>query len=375
MKGIPMNRILPVSVLALLTSFCLGADTPPSSIPVEDATEPAPLQPDRVVNQALQKSKEVVAQALDQANRATQKAWKGAEKVYKEALQTYQDHQLTGPKLALNEDSDEYSVAVGEAGDAAPMVVDRLIGASGRAGGQPLVVRTSDLEPSTLANIQEDLAVMSRILTKTVERESGREGHDAAMGIYLLTLPGSRHPQSIYLEGYGVLFLVNVKFPLTPPATKESEKAEPAPDSTWEKTKQELYGPRVVGGRVWDANPAAETVAEYSAEKVDSLKKDLLEALKSASNIRNVKPDESITIAVAGVRQGTSSARIKRVVRGDSGTVRKGDIFWSTTTDGVRLGNGETMLTMRAKKADIDAFAKGTIKEDEFRKRVSMTAY
>ena len=175
------------------------------------------------------------------------------------------------------------------------------IAGSARASNQPLIIRGGGMDSNAVSTIQEDLAVMTRILNKTIDREVGREARDLAMGIVLSALPGSRRPQSIYLEGYGALFLANVKFPLVPAPAKEEEKAEKSADTTWEQTKRELYGQKSSNIRVWNV-PGSDSGPRYNSEQVENLKKELVEAMKNASNIRDLKPDEVVTIAVMGNR-------------------------------------------------------------------------
>lgn len=243
---------------------------------------------------------------------------------------------------------------------------------SGRASSQPLVIHTSDLDPETLGRIQEDFTVMSRILNKTVERELGHEPHDSAMGIALSTLPGSRRPQSIYLEGYGALFFVNVNFPVAERAPGDDEKSEKQPASTWEETRRELYGQKLSRGRVWEI-PGNHPATPYDADQVESLKKELLGSLKDATNIRELKPEESITLVVLGSRLGSAVTRVKRSTGRSGSNVRSFDVF--AVADGSRGNARESVLILRVKKADVDGFAKGTINAEEFGKRAKISAY
>lgn len=244
-----------------------------------------------------------------------------------------------------------------------------IAGAS-RGGAQPLVIRGAEMDSNTVANVQEDLAVMSRILNKALEREVGREGRDSAMGIVLSALPGARRPQSIYLEGYGALFLLSVKFPLVAAPAKEEEKPEKAVDSTWEQTKREMYGNRAPNVKVWNV-PSIDASAEYNSEQVEGLKKELIEAMKNASNIRDVKPTEWITVSVIGNRPGGRN-QVKHVVTGQKGRTARAEAYVS---DSGRSASRESTLTLRAKKTDIDAYAKGSLDAEQFKKRVSVAAY
>ena len=121
-----------------------------------------------------------------------------------------------------------------------------LLGQSGpsRASGQALIIRTRDLDPESQSQLEEDLHVMSRIVEKAAQPEPGRGPR--AMGIDLVFGPGESPVRSLYLDGYGALFMVDVNFPLLPLPSIETnlvENAKPATASTWEQARQELYGP------------------------------------------------------------------------------------------------------------------------------------
>jgi hypothetical protein len=244
--------------------------------------------------------------------------------------------------------------------------------------------------------MMEDLTVMSRIIHKNIARGGSRERQESASGIALSAFASSRRPNTYYLEGYGAVFLVSVKFPLVPPTTKEERaKDEKAVDTDWEQTKMEIYGPRA-SGRAWvfGNSPDAPPV-EYDADKVERLKNDLTEALKNATNIRNVKPDEYVTIAVIGTESSPpmTMKRIKKVRANRSGADQdNGDGAGASAGGGGGVGffgddkaialaaveqvaHRQTTLTVRVRKSDADAFAKEKLPMEEFRKKVSIQAY
>ena len=246
---------------------------------------------------------------------------------------------------------------------------------------------------------------MSRLLNKAIGPRNPREEHDWAMGIVVSKLGGSRGPQSIYLDGYGALFMLNVKFPLVaPPEQKAQDAKEPeVEDSEWDQTREELFGGR--NGRRRGAPvppPTPEPAAEYDPQKVADLKHNLLEALKNASKLRQVKSDEWITVAVTGAGQSpgahlvhsvyfdpsgkitstTSGAQVRRVFKNADNPnsnpdepkaikKRSADVF---TTPAAANGTASTM-TIRVKKSEADSFAKGRMTLDEFEKKASVTSY
>jgi len=244
--------------------------------------------------------------------------------------------------------------------------VGGLVRRFGEGPGQPLVVRTSESDPKTQANLEEDLSVMSRILDKAA-RDDNDERPRHAMGINVLFGPGPKPIHSLYLEGYGTLFLVNVGFPLLPPPQKpEPPKEDQQRSSTWEETRRELYGQRK------QRKGAGPPLEEYSEEKVARLKDALLEALKNAANIRDLKADEWVTVSVFG------GAPV--------GVVRQMSIFKRSPDDAEELEDEivstnvpeplparATVMNIRVKKSDIEAFAKGNLNLDEFRKKTQST--
>ena len=249
----------------------------------------------------------------------------------------------------------------------------------GRGGpGKALVIRTSDADAKAQANLEEDLAVMSRILDKTVAKKLDDDRGNRFMGINVLFAPGSGSIRNLYLEGYGALFLLNVNFPLLPPPEKpEATKEKSEADSTWEEAKQELYGRSDAWaqvGKSFKFGMSAGPQQEYDKDKVDDLKESLLEALKNATNIRNLKADESITVCVfGGVSAAPGKARtwVKRAPGAPDG---ERDEFLVTEPGDSPPAHG-TIMTIRVKKSDADAFAKGKLNLDDFRKKASITTY
>jgi len=226
---------------------------------------------------------------------------------------------------------------------------------------RPLVVRSLDMDPKDEGNLEEDLAVMARLLDKALEDLPGSQAHGhTAMGINLFVTPNSETKRSMYLEGYGALFLLNVGFPVVAPASSAQEE-KPSGDSAWEEARQELYGqsaePQTVTG------PAE----EFSEEKVSRLKETLLRALKNATNMRGL--EGNITVCVlAGAN--LLPTRIWRLDGAPGGTAAE---VLTANTDAAQ--SRETVLTIKVTKADVDAFAKGQLKFDDFRKRAKIAAY
>ena len=257
-------------------------------------------------------------------------------------------------------------------------------GFGGNRRATPLLIAADDLkDPKQRDALVEDLNVMHRILTKAASSVAGGARQPTAMGIAVFAgaQPG---PDTLYLSGFGPVFLLDVKFPLLGPPHDEAEKpAEPKPkDSTWEETKRELYGqPQPRGGGMPDVmmerygimrgTPGGERPA-FDAGRVEALKVALLKALKNAGNIHELKPDDTLVVVVRGGATGKKT----RTISNDelqrelpSGSEVRGTGYFTTYTA------PNSTLTLRVKAADIRAFAGDKLSLEEFTKQASITIY
>ena len=271
--------------------------------------------------------------------------------------------------------------AAGSAATPVPVFQQRLHAIVNKSRGGPgkaLVIRTSDADAKAQASLEEDLAVMSRILDKTTAKQPDNGPENRFMGINVLFAPGSGSIRNLYLEGYGALFLLNVNFPLLPPPEKtEPTKEKSETDSTWEEAKQELYGqsdPWAQAGKEFRLSMSTGPQQEYDKDKVENLQESLLEALKNATNIRNLKADESITACVFGGVSVPSGKARTWVKRGSGPQDADREDILVTGNDDSPPTRG-TIMTIRVKKSDADAFAKGKLTLDDFRKKASITTY
>jgi hypothetical protein len=227
-----------------------------------------------------------------------------------------------------------------------------------------LLVRTSNPEPKAQAGLEEDLAVMSHILHKSLEDLPGGQAHQMnALGVDLFFSPAVSPMRSLYLDNYGAVFFLSVGFPLVAPPDKTQEE-KPARDSAWDDARQELYGQRFEGA--WVGQPGE----EYTQEKVEKLKEALINAIKNASNIRDLKPEEYVTVWVGGSANG-GAGRFRVTKRNAPGPAAANVVV----TDEAVVPSRRTMLTLRVSKADIDGYAKGKLDRGDFEKRVRITTY
>ena len=224
-----------------------------------------------------------------------------------------------------------------------------------------LVVSVPARESDDVANLEEDLEVMSRILDKAAARSLGQNQDPRYMGITIPGLSAGRTPQNFYIDGYGAMFVLNVRFPLAAGEPKAAGDAQRPNNSTWEQARREVRG----GGPV---RPESRQM-EYSEEKVEALKKELIVDLKNATNIRGLPANEAITVVVTGEggREFEMESIHTRTTAGNSSNVSRSD------SKGRRDDN--TTMTLRVKKSDVDAFANGKIDLNDFRNKVSVAIY
>ena len=256
------------------------------------------------------------------------------------------------------------------------------------SAGMVLVIPSEKTSTEDLIKINEDMNVMSRIFGKNLEENritTARGSMFFSRGDTYGTLLGSSRGgiQSMYLQGFGALFMLKVDFPLSPSPDvqqeeKETQKAERG-DPVWQETRQEMFEP----GKAVRNRRADRPESKYDAEKVENLKATLIKSLKHAANIRCLKQDESVILTITG---GGESAGTK--ISAINVTGNNQVIVEEKSADGkstMRIVNGTELddigmsspavLVIRTKKSDIDEFAKGDLDFDKFRQRIQLLTY
>jgi hypothetical protein len=248
--------------------------------------------------------------------------------------------------------------------------------------GAVLVIPAAQMKLEDLATITEDMTVMSRIFDKKLSQARLTTGGAWPIGSDLMLFGRSRSSgaiEAIYLEGYGALFLIKVNVLLSPPPETQQEKEteEEDTDPLWTETIQEMYAPQDVNTRRRRGERPEE---KYDAEKVEDLKETLIKTLKHAANIRALKPDESVILTVIGkAGQSATFFADERLYMEDHSRH-----ILTTTAPGTQTGfsnrartgfSSPAVLTIRAKKADIDAFANGTLSFDQFSQKTLLLSY
>lgn len=227
-------------------------------------------------------------------------------------------------------------------------------GAESTIGG--LLVLTSQTKAEDLANVILDLNIMSRILDNKLGRTQRSPLIELGYSLARSGHAGAAQTQAMYVQGYAAMFFLNVDFPLSPPPQVQTEKVKEGADLVWEQTKRQMSASdKDLGLEYMHQQDAA--ARQYDKDTVEQLKTALVKALKHAANIRNLKPDESVILVVAGTRPGLVVAE-----HGDE----------QHRYQYIQSENQPLLLTIRAKKADIDAYAAAKTDYDQFRQRTAI---
>ncbi|HWY77594.1 MAG TPA: hypothetical protein VN281_18395 [Verrucomicrobiae bacterium] len=247
-----------------------------------------------------------------------------------------------------------------------------------RLGGSSthnLIIRSSDTDPKSLVAADQDLSVMGRILAKAAAK-TGEDEEKTALGIHISSFGSG--VRNIQIEGHGVIFLLKANFPLVgaPEKVVEEKPKEPG-NSTWESTRDELYGSHESTAETRHLGHSKEPKIKYDSDRVEQLENTLLDAMKNAANIRSLKDGETVTVVVTS---GDDGSNLWEMDTGPFGYNSSGNTYvWSSSSSSyssgsVRKSHGGT-LTIRAKKSDIDAFFHGKSTIDDFRRKATIATY
>jgi len=271
-----------------------------------------------------------------------------------------------------------------------------------------LVVPANEVKAQDIAEITEDMQVMSLILDERFKETRRVQGVFTDFGDFFGR--DNRQTEAIYLQGYGVLFSMEVNFAFSPPTKPQEQQAEQTAenvDSTWQRARQQVFSPGDPG-----SSGGSDSAEEYNSQMVEELKRDLITTLKHAANIRSVRPDEWIILTViGGGRQfggvfggggfmmggmggssGGGGGGMMGGMSGGMGGMRGGMMggMGGGMMGGMGGGMGATggmggvsemsaspatVLTIRAKKSDIDAFAQAQQNYEQFRQKVQIFTY
>jgi hypothetical protein len=236
-------------------------------------------------------------------------------------------------------------------------------------GGAVLVIPSAEMKVENLVAITEDMNIMSRLFDKKL---SQAHVPIARGGLYGVINPflgrGNGATEAIYLDGYGALFFMKVNILLTaPPEVQQKKKTEEDTDPVWAQMRREMYEPE--DARRSRTNDRPEE--KYDAEKVETLKTNLIKTLKHATNIQALEPEQLVILTVIGdeCRPGATITRSYSYGRSSGSRSRR---IVQTKPEVETNPLLPTVLTICTKKSDIDAFAQGEIDYDQFRQRTGI---
>jgi len=278
-----------------------------------------------------------------------------------------------------------------------------------------LIVPAEEVKPEELAAITEDMQVMSYILDERFRETRRIQGVFTDFGDFFGR--DNRATEATWLQGYGVLFSMEVSFAFSPPPKAQPQQAEQPgeqADSTWQRAKQQVFSPGEFAGA-----EGAGSAEEYNSQVVEELKRDLITTLKHAANIRGLQPDEWVILTLVGggrefgvgfggrmpmtggMSMSTGSAYsgvssggmgggfsggyggggfggggVSGGVGGGMGMGMMSGMGGGMMGGGMAMGSSSsTVLTIRAKKSDVDAFAKGEQTFEQFQQKVTVLLY
>ncbi len=264
-----------------------------------------------------------------------------------------------------------------------------------RSGGRKvLVIPAGEVKAKELAETIEDMHVMSHILDEQFKQKRRVQGMFTDFGAFFGR--DSRNTEATYLQGYGVLFLMEVNFAFSPTPKRQARdpnRTTEAVDSTWQRARQEVFSPGSSS-----AMGEEDSERDYDAQMVEELKKELVESLRHASNIRNVEPTEWVILTVIGGQRqfGMSFGGGMSGFGGSGGSSGggggyggggfmmgghggmgggTGGMYGGTTAYSGATVSTSTVLTIRAKKSDVGDFAEGRTDLEQFRKSVQIFMY
>ena len=178
-----------------------------------------------------------------------------------------------------------------------------------RSSSRSLVIPKDAGDAKSLADTEEDMSVMARILEKAANGKKSESEHSGNYSVWTVGTPIGT-PKNLYLDGYGAIFFINVNYPLVPPVAKEQPaESKSETDTEWEKTKNELYRPQTSSPElIFNFTPfesgygysTGGPAEEYDEDKVNELKENLTAALKNSGHIRRLKGDDTVTVVVTG---------------------------------------------------------------------------
>lgn len=242
-----------------------------------------------------------------------------------------------------------------------------LPGSSLRTGRKVFVIPATEIKTEDHLAIERDMHVMSLIFERALKKPQMIGGVFTVLEDFFGR--DSHLTEAIYLDGYGALFFMEVNFALLGPSRSQEEKEpkedEEHVDQIWKRAEQELFSPQAL-----NTNRRTSSRREYDPEKVENLKNTLITVLKHAANIQALKSDELVVLTIFG-----RASQSGRIIGGRSGRSGRSGYRTTRTTGAKTSSFSTTVVTIRTKKSDIDAFSKGELDFDQFHERTQIITH
>ena len=234
-------------------------------------------------------------------------------------------------------------------------------------GRKVFIVPTAEIDIEDYVATERDMEVMSLIFDRALKKPQMIGGVFTVLEDFFGR--NSHVTDAIYLDGYGALFFLEVNFPLfgsTESEQKEAPKeAQEHVDQIWKRAEQELFSPQEL-----NRNRASGSSREYDPEKVESLKATLITVLKHAANIKALKSDEFMVLTISG-----KAPRPSRPVTLPYGRTGRRNLRTNRSMPTKIIPYAGTVVNIRAKKSDIDAYSKGEHDFDSFKERIQILTH
>jgi len=205
----------------------------------------------------------------------------------------------------------------------------------------PVIVRFSDRQNSQEA-LEADLNGLTDLIRAALQEVGDEELLSAADDVKV-RVPNNSSVRALYTEGFGAVVFVKVEFPvLGPNVAEQKPQTVEKPKLNQTQDKEVLLGQ---GGN-FVLSPVAKP---YDAGQVGSLKSNIVAKLKEASRFDSISTNEFLSVVIYGPPAAGA---------GENPSEMRG-----------------TVLTLRARKSDVDAIAKGQIDYARFNEKITSTAY
>ena len=269
------------------------------------------------------------------------------------------------------------------------------VGAATRTpASQVSVLCFKEPDQKELGETTEDIAVLALLLSRNLDQAVSEDTGDYKLGIPML-LSGNQAVGASYIQDFGALLKMQVRFPVAAPAEGHVERKLAQTGSEWESARRELMDQDSGNDYFPPTSNYTKRGAEgqpYDPTLVQTLQKRILVLLKNASNIRHLKGNEWVIVKVVGTPTFSISTRVvddqpvgsepaDPAAESKPASPSKKSSRYSSSApkfsrfDAVPAQNQTTVLTLRVKKSDADAFAAGSLSEERFFKTAEVAAY